>query len=76
MKITTQGVSNFVGAAGRIAKAAIKGDQMLVDSLIKNKRLDICKTCEHNAGNQCDICECLIIAKTILATETCPKGKW
>jgi hypothetical protein len=76
MKITTQGVSNFVGAAGRIAKAAITGDQMLVESLIKNKRLDICKMCNHNANNQCQICECLIIAKTMLATEKCPKGKW
>ena len=76
MKITKTGVANFVGATGRIAGAALAGDQILVDSDTKHKRLDICKTCTHNVGNQCQVCECLIRAKIMLTTETCPKGKW
>lgn len=76
MKITPKGVINFLGATGRIAEAAIDGDQILVDSDTKNKRLEICKSCTHNVENQCEVCECLIRAKALLATETCPKGKW
>lgn len=76
MKITKQGLENFKNASKRIAIAAIKGDEVLVTPDVKRYRLDICKPCEHNKNNQCQICECLVIAKTILATENCPKGKW
>jgi hypothetical protein len=76
MKITKQGLFNFIDAAGRVVDAAASGDQILVDSSIKNKRLDLCKICEHNVANQCQICECLIRAKAMLVTENCPKGKW
>lgn len=76
MKLTKQGISNFVSAVGRVASATMNQDPVLVDSSVKRKRLDICKICEHNVSNQCNICECLVIAKAILATENCPKGKW
>jgi len=76
MKLTGVGVRNAVAAAVRVAYTAIKGDQLLVDPATKKKRFSICEGCEYRDGIQCSICECLVRAKTMLTTETCPKGKW
>ncbi len=40
------------------------------------KRYATCCTCEHMVGHMCTRCTCLAYAKTKLATEKCPVGKW
>lgn len=76
MKITKTGISNFAGAVGRVAERAAAGESLLVDSSTKKKRLSLCQSCEYLDGMQCAVCECLVRAKTMLASETCPKNKW
>ena len=39
-------------------------------------RLNICKNCEHNKSNICDICHCVLKAKTKAEQSKCPIGKW
>lgn len=76
MKISATGIHNAAEALGRVAKAAVKGDEVLVDKATKQKRLSICEGCSYLDGMQCSLCECLVRAKVLLATEQCPKGNW
>lgn len=45
---------------------------------IKQKRLDICKSCPEfiNLSTQCKKCGCIMNAKTKLPNASCPLGKW
>ena len=42
------------------------------------KRLDICKKCEHfrSWSNQCGKCGCFMNIKTRFRSLECPEGKW
>lgn len=44
----------------------------------RNKRYDICKTCEHfnEKTTQCKICNCIMSVKTYLGQSSCPLKKW
>lgn len=45
---------------------------------ISEKRLNICKTCEHLVPliNVCGKCGCFLGAKTLIMQHKCPIGKW
>jgi hypothetical protein len=44
------------------------------------RRLDICKTCEHNikymGARVCDQCGCIIKSKAAVESEQCLMNKW
>ena len=46
----------------------------------QQRRLDICRTCEHNIkymGTRiCDQCGCIIDSKTTVESEKCLMNKW
>jgi Tetratricopeptide repeat len=42
----------------------------------RQRRLQICTTCEHHTGIRCRVCGCFTSAKTWLPHERCPLGKW
>lgn len=63
--------------AGAIAGVNIADPQTI------EARRRICLACEHRIGerrrpvmSQCRLCSCFIAAKTRLADERCPAGKW
>jgi hypothetical protein len=50
---------------------------------LSDKRLAICKECPHSKDlfsrgwiNYCNICGCMLKAKTRLASSKCPDGRW
>jgi|TARA_B100001964_G_scaffold6635_1_gene7261 hypothetical protein len=50
---------------------------------LSDKRLEICKKCPHSKDlfsrgwiNYCNICGCMLKAKTRLASSKCPDGRW
>jgi len=45
---------------------------------VAQKRLDICKGCDHfiKVTAQCKKCSCFMTAKTKLPHAECPIGKW
>ena len=49
-----------------------------VDESIFNKRMDICRSCEHliKLTNQCTKCGCFMNLKTKMPHAVCPIGKW
>jgi hypothetical protein len=76
MKLTKTGLTSAAKAVGRVVVAAANKDPLLVDQLTKQKRLDLCMICDNNVAMQCQLCECLVRAKTMLTTEFCPENKW
>lgn len=43
---------------------------------IKNERLAICQSCQHNKLGVCSKCGCVLRLKTQWKTTKCPVGKW
>lgn len=41
-----------------------------------DERLEICNTCDHNKFGICDLCGCVLKAKTKAEDEACSIGKW
>lgn len=67
---------NAAYAAGRVVIAFKNGDPVIADDPTHERRLMLCRDCEFIDGNKCTACGCHTIAKTRLATEKCPEGKW
>ena len=66
----------FVAAMCRTGWARLRGYEVLATRTEQEIRELICDGCPFFDGEQCEVCGCLIMAKTALATEKCPKGKW
>lgn len=49
-----------------------------VDEKTQQERFSICKSCEffRSSISQCKKCGCYMPAKTWLAEQVCPEGKW
>jgi len=43
---------------------------------LAEQRLYICDECPVRKNNKCTKCSCNLMAKTLVATEKCPEGKW
>jgi hypothetical protein len=67
-----QQARNVAGAASRVAKAAVKGEQIKVAPEEVTRRMGICNICEHFNNGRCKLCGCIINFKTRLETEHCP----
>jgi hypothetical protein len=67
-----------IAAVCRAAWARLRGYRVLATLDEQEYRTDECFNCPHLApdGEQCDKCGCFIIAKTWIATEKCPVGRW
>lgn len=71
---------NVLAAAGRLAATIVTGRAVLVPPEVLAERSALCMACDYNAhrdtgGIRCMKCGCTG-AKTRLATEACPIGKW
>ena len=53
---------------------------MIADQSTVVERLFLCGQCEHKKGSgfmaRCNLCGCFIEAKTRLASQSCPDGRW
>jgi glycosyltransferase involved in cell wall biosynthesis len=80
MPSTIQLAANAAKAAGRVAVAAVTGDELKVTEEIFKKREGICQPCERRVSktNRCAhaACGCHLQKKQRLATEHCPDAKW
>lgn len=48
----------------------------LASEELKNKRLEICNSCEHNKLGVCAKCSCVLQGKVRIKSAQCPLGKW
>jgi hypothetical protein len=58
-----------------MAKFAGSGFKVTPSAIIA-QRLKTCNNCEHHTGVRCRLCGCFTSAKTRMAHEECPIGKW
>lgn len=76
------GVGRIIHGAIGLAKAAIGID--LADEATIEARRAICRACPHAMPHEknpakfgaCEKCGCRLQAKTAIASESCPIGKW
>lgn len=80
---------HFVQSAGKVAKAALTGEQVLATKEQYKARELICEQCDKVtrkngmpspatilSDDKCLECGCKILKKIEYATEACPLGKW
>jgi hypothetical protein len=73
------GLHTLVSGAAGLAKSAV-GIDRAAEAVIESRRA-ICNACPRarvalGVFQQCGLCGCLTEAKTTLANEKCPAGKW
>jgi len=79
--------SNATKAAGRVVRAAVKGEPIKVSPPVYEARLAVCRQCPRVKAWEkdpqylrCTVCLCWLNAvgfkKAALATESCPEGRW
>jgi hypothetical protein len=66
----------FIKAMARFQWAKHRGYETLAPAASQAFRNHECDHCVYNSEGQCELCDCLILAKTMLAQEECPAGKW
>lgn len=63
-----------------VITGVINGNSVFVSEKEKNRRMTICKDCEHYTElcgtARCNECGCFAMLKTELASAKCPCGKW
>jgi len=55
---------------------ALNGYEILAPRRIMEHRAAECDCCPHNIEGTCGICQCLIMSKVMLASESCPRRFW
>jgi len=78
MPNTGQMVRNFGQSVTRNLVSVSRGNELRVDEVEADKRLDICKGCEFfdSLSQRCSKCGCYLTVKTYLKAEHCPVNKW
>jgi len=74
---------HMIGMAWRFIKAMLRyqwakqrGYETLAPAAAQAFRNYECDQCVFNNEGQCALCDCLILAKTMMAQESCPAGRW
>lgn len=67
---------NFFAAWARNKWWKLKGWEPLTPVHWLHTRNARCEICVLNQDGVCSACGCLVMAKTLLASEKCPKGFW
>ena len=80
---------HFIQSAGKVVKAALTGEQVLVTKEQYKARELICEQCDQVSrkngmptgatilsDDKCEECGCKVREKIKYATESCPLGKW
>jgi hypothetical protein len=66
----------FFAAYFRAKLASFQGYEVIAPPLAQDRRLEICNMCDFFQDGECLRCGCSVVAKTMMATEKCPIGRW
>lgn len=72
MRIKTKSVGRFFAAIGRVVRTLFKRKNVVVTPEIRMAREEACEICPYNVDGWCQLCDCLLCVKTLLASEQCP----
>jgi hypothetical protein len=66
----------FICAMARHQWAKWRGWEVITPRAPLAFRERQCAQCSANEEGQCLVCKCLVLSKTLMALEKCPRGKW
>ena len=66
----------FLWSMARHQWAKLRGFEVIAPYGIQAWRTRKCSFCPYNEEGQCHRCQCLILAKTMMALERCPIRLW
>lgn len=72
-------ILTFARALGRLIWALVTRQPVFVSADEAAARLNTCETkCQHfdTVDRKCQLCQCYVDAKSLFATEDCPKKLW
>ena len=71
-------IPKALSALWRTLVAVVKKRPVFAEKTDVDFRRRVCKVCPYYSADlsQCKVCTCFVSAKTLLATEECPKGFW
>lgn len=74
----SQQANNIKKSALSTLKGIMRGESIFASEEIKNKRLEICNSCDRNDKKQgrCLECGCVLEWKIPMALSECPIQKW
>lgn len=53
-----------------------RGWEVVAPQAVQMDRFLSCAGCKHFLDGACQICQCLVVSKTLLASEKCPLDRW
>lgn len=73
-----QMAENLAKTAGDVVSNAAQGGGVFCSKSVKERRMAICKSCQHYDMSQgrCKECGCYLESKTSLKATKCPIDKW
>lgn len=78
MPSTGQMIRNIGGSIVKNIQSVAAGNPLNISEDEKEKRLNICRSCEffELSDERCSKCGCYLKIKTYLKAEKCPVGRW
>ena len=77
MIFTRRSIPNLFAAVRRAARSLFVREAMtLATPEVERERYERCYGCTYRLANQCRLCTCVVKLKVLVATETCPAGRW
>jgi tetratricopeptide (TPR) repeat protein len=70
------GLLNMAFSASKSMAQFLGSGLKTVPPSVHQQRTRTCSGCEHHTGVRCRVCGCFTAAKTRMAHEECPLGKW
>jgi tetratricopeptide (TPR) repeat protein len=70
------GLLNMAFSASKSMAQFLGSGLKTVPPAVHQQRTRACAGCEHHTGVRCRVCGCFTAAKTRMAHEECPLGKW
>lgn len=78
MKFGWRMIPGALAAVGRVTKSLFRQERIIVPHEVWRFRMKVCEKCGEfdESSGQCLECFCIAEAKTAIASEKCPLGKW
>ncbi|QEH36163.1 hypothetical protein OJF2_47230 [Aquisphaera giovannonii] len=70
------GLLRMAISATRAMAAFVASGMKATPAEVRDDRLATCRACEHHTGLRCRVCGCFTEAKSRMAHERCPLGRW
>jgi hypothetical protein len=72
MRLSWKMPFHFVRSMWNALRYKLKNGNIIASDADSQCRAAICSYCRHNIAGQCRLCDCMVVAKVLLKSESCP----